>query len=90
MLQGKEGKGEDCLKAPQKVPVVGVGHPKEPPPVVAVPPSPSGASGRLRSTQLISELVWLAMLELRLPMPERLPMTRGSSKMIFLEPGTLT
>lgn len=30
------------------------------------------------------------MLELRLPMPERLPMTRGSSKMIFLEPGTLT
>lgn len=44
----------------------------------------------MRSTQLISELVWLAMLELRLPMPERLPMTRGSSKMIFLEPGTLT
>ena len=53
-------------------------------------PSPSGASGRFRSTQLISELAWLAMLELRLPMPERLPMTRGSSRMIFLEPGTLT
>lgn len=30
------------------------------------------------------------MLELRLPMPELLPMTRGSSKMILLEPGTLT
>lgn len=45
----------------------------------------------LRSTQLISELVWLAMLELRLPILEDLlPMTKGSSRMIFLEPGTLT
>lgn len=44
----------------------------------------------LRSTQLISELVWLAMLELRLPKLDLLPMTRGNSRMIFLEPGTLT
>lgn len=38
MLQGEEGKGEDCLKAPQKVSVVGVGHPKEPPQLLLCPP----------------------------------------------------
>lgn len=42
-----------------------------------------------RSTQLISELVWLAMLDVRLLRPDLLPITRGRSRMTFLEPGTL-
>lgn len=52
--------------------------------------SPSGVSGMFRSTQLISELVRLAMLDVRLLRPDLLPITRGRSRMTFLEPGTLT
>lgn len=52
--------------------------------------SPSRVSGMFRSTQLISELARLAMLDVRLLRPDLLPITRGRSRMTFLEPGTLT
>lgn len=37
-----------------------------------------------RSTQLISELVWLAMLDVRLLRPDLLPITQGQVKNDFL------
>lgn len=52
--------------------------------------SPSGVSGMFKSTQLISELVRLAMLDVLLLRPDLLPITRGRSRITFLEPGTLT